>query len=283
MPRPWHRYVLQQEAGEGGSGGGASGDAGGAGGQNGGDTGAQGGQGGQGGQGSQGGDAGLDGNALFKKGNAHAEKVHNEWLQRTFGTTDRSEIEKALAAVKKPKGEEIPGSVVEKMNEMARTIDALTNQISERDRNQALTEGILSSGLDFNNRQDVIDLMRLRYDFKTIDGKMVAHSKQNGEPVILGNKFAEVKDILTAWSKDPQHAYLFSKAQRTGMPDAGRGNAGSSRLKAGELTNPEFVQALKDSGEYYKAMTDQPFDREKVEHFLKLQGGGKNLTAVQVG
>jgi len=223
----------------------------------------------------------LSGNDLFKKGNSHAEKVHAEWLKKTFGTADRAEIEKKIAGKVAPKETELPANVTQKMTEMANEIETLRGQLSARDRNQALADGILSSGLEFNDRKDVIDLMQLRYEFKPHEGRMIAYDKQTGEPVIIGNKFAEVKDVLNAWSKDPQKSYLFAKGQKTGMPDAVK--TASNRLKTGELTNPAFVQALKDSGEYMKAMTDQPFDRDKVEHFLKMQNGGKNLTAVHVG
>jgi hypothetical protein len=60
------------------------------------------------------------------------------------------------------------------------------------------------------------------------------------------------------------------------MPEGGTGGNGGQKspLKPGELTDTEFVQALKDSGQLAQALKGESVDRDALKAFMK-----KPLTA----
>lgn len=215
----------------------------------------------------------TDANALFKaayeRGEAQAQKSFEAWLKQTFGTTDRAEVEK-LAKKPEPRKHEqdgLPHSVLEQIAALQKENEAYKQQIQSIQLGSRLQREVSSAGFKLHNDSVTLKLLTDEYDFREIDGELVAHRKGTDQPVIIENRFATVKSLLTAWSKDASYAFLFSTAQRVGMPQSGQGGR-MEKVKDGELANPDFVAALKRSGQFQLALTGQPIDREKVELFM---------------
>lgn len=215
----------------------------------------------------------TDANALFKaayeRGETQAQKAFDTWLKQTFGTADRSELEKLAKKPdpKKPESDGLPQSVLDQIAALQKENESLKQQIQGSQLNAALHREVSSAGLKLHNDSITLKLLTDEYDFREINGELIAHRKGTDQPVIIDNRFATVKSLLTSWSKDTNYAFLFATGQRVGMPQSGQGGR-MEKLKEGELANPDFVAALKRSGQIHLALTGQPFDRDKVEMFM---------------
>lgn len=250
------------------------------------DAGSQGTQGGQGTQPAQGAQqpaldlSKLDSNDFFKlgdkRGKEAAQKQFDSWLSETFGTTDREELAKLSGKIKK-NGGEIPAEVATALQTLKTENEQLKARIEGEALGNALRDQILESKIPVRNMAHLMTILGQQFDFKPLNGQIIAHRKDTGAPIVVDNQFANVKTLMTAMAKDANTAYMFGGVQNgVTMPEGGTGGNGSQKspLKPGELTDTEFVQALKDSGQLAQALKGESVDRDALKAFMK-----KPLTA----
>ncbi|HRP70193.1 MAG TPA: hypothetical protein PLY93_11725 [Turneriella sp.] len=208
----------------------------------------------------------LDNDGIFKHayalGQSAAEKK-TEWLKEVFGTADRAEIEKL---VKKPKDNELPRTVLDQIAALQKENETLQASIKAQALNDSISKEIGGSGFNLHNSEMVRTMLGNEYDFKQINGELVAHKKGSDQPVVIDNRFATIKTILGTWAKEPSTSFLFAQQQQVTMP---QGAHNGSTLKDGELTSRTFVAALKQSGQFSDAINGKPFDRERVNRLIR--------------
>lgn len=249
------------------------------------DAGSQGTQGGQGTQPAQGAQqpaldlSKLDSNDFFKlgdkRGKEAALKQFESWLADTFGTTDREELAKLSGKIKK-NGGEIPAEVATAMQTLKTENEQLKARIEGEALGNQLRDQILESKIPVRNMAHLMTILGQQFDFKPLNGQIIAHRKDTGAPIVVDNQFANVKTLMTAMAKDANTAYMFgAMGNGVTMPEGGTGSGGQkSPLKPGELTDTDFVQALKDSGQLAQALKGESVDRDALKAFMK-----KPLTA----
>lgn len=249
------------------------------------DAGSQGTQGGQGTQPAKGAQqpaldlSKLDSNDFFKlgdkRGKEAAQKQFDSWLADTFGTTDREELAKLSDKIKK-NGGELPAEVATALQTLKTENEQLKARIEGEALGNALRDQILESKIPVRNMAHLMTILGQQFDFKPLNGQIIAHRKDTGAPIVVDNQFANVKTLMTAMAKDANTAYMFgAMGNGVTMPEGGTGSGGQkSPLKPGELTDTDFVQALKDSGQLAQALKGDPVDRDALKAFMK-----KPLTA----
>lgn len=249
------------------------------------DAGSQGTQGGQGTQPAQGEQqpaldlSKLDSNDFFKlgdkRGKEAAQKQFDSWLSETFGTTDREELAKLSGKIKK-NGGEIPAEVATALQTLKTENEQLKARMEGEALGNQLRDQILESKIPVRNMAHLMTILGQQFDFKPLNGQIIAHRKDTGAPIVVDNQFANVKTLMTAMAKDANTAYMFgAMGNGVTMPEGGTGSGGQkSPLKPGELTDTEFVQALKDSGQLAQALKGESVDRDALKAFMK-----KPLTA----
>jgi hypothetical protein len=250
------------------------------------DAGSQGTQGAQGTQPAQGAQQSaldlskLDSNDFFKlgdkRGKEAAQKQFDSWLADTFGTTDREELAKLSGKIKKNDGQ-IPNEVTTLLQNLKSENEQLKARIEGEALGNALRDQILESKIPVRNMAHLMTILGQQFDFKPLNGQIIAHRKDTGAPIVVDNQFANVKTLMAAMAKDANTAYMFGGVQNgVTMPEGGTGGNGGQKspLKPGELTDTEFVQALKDSGQLAQALKGDPVDRDALKAFMK-----KPLTA----
>ena len=249
------------------------------------DAGSQGTQGGQGTQPAQGEQqpaldlSKLDSNDFFKlgdkRGKEAAQKQFDSWLSETFGTTDREELAKLSGKIKK-NGGEIPAEVATALQTLKTENEQLKARMEGEALGNQLRDQILESKIPVRNMAHLMTILGQQFDFKPLNGQIIAHRKDTGAPIVVDNQFANVKTLMTAMAKDANTAYMFgAMGNGVTMPEGGTGSGGQkSPLKPGELTDTDFVQALKDSGQLAQALKGEAVDREALKAFMK-----KPLTA----
>jgi hypothetical protein len=249
------------------------------------DAGSQGTQGGQGTQPAQGAQqpaldlSKLDSNDFFKlgdkRGKEAAQKQFDSWLSETFGTTDREELAKLSGKIKK-NGGEIPAEVATALQTLKTENEQLKARMEGEALGNQLRDQILESKIPVRNMAHLMTILGQQFDFKPLNGQIIAHRKDTGAPIVVDNQFANVKTLMTAMAKDANTAYMFgAMGNGVTMPEGGTGSGGQkSPLKPGELTDTDFVQALKDSGQLAQALKGESVDRDALKAFMK-----KPLTA----
>lgn len=222
----------------------------------------------------------LDSNDFFKlgdkRGTEKAQKNFDAWLSETFGTTDRDELSKLAGKVKKNDGA-LPPEVTTLLQTLKTENDQLKARIEGEALGNSLRDQILETKIPVRNMAHLMTILGQQFDFKPINGQIIAHRKDNGSPIVVDNQFANVKTLMAAMAKDANTAYMFgANGSAMSMPENGGGGNGGQKspLKPGELTDTDFVQALKDSGQLAQALKGDPVDREALKPFMK-----KPLTA----
>lgn len=216
----------------------------------------------------------MDSDSFFRHAYSIGEKAGikqaEALLKEVFGTTDRAEIQKlAKKSVGQQEGT-LPQTVLDQIAALQKENETLKSSIETQALTQNLHKEITGSGFSLHNPDLVRTMLNTEYDFRPINGELVAHRKGSDQPVVIENRFATVKTLLSSMSKDPATSFMFAHGQRVAAPQGvGTGTSKMDTLKDGELTNPAFVQALKTSGQYFDAVAGKPFDRDRVEKLIR--------------
>lgn len=225
---------------------------------------------------------GIDGSAYWQKakteGEKSAAKQHADWLQSTFGTADREQIE-AFAKQGKSRpnaqGDEAVNSIKSELDKVKAERDDLVRKHELTLVRGKLLEEIQAASHKLHDPHDTLDKIMSKYDLKPINGIMVLHHKDSGSPLFLeGSKDGTVKALLDSWVKDPQQSWRFANPSQIASPS---GQAGADGLDRGNYTyvvKPEdwsrqgFAEAVQASGQKSRAFENKPIDLGAVERYM---------------
>jgi hypothetical protein len=212
---------------------------------------------------------------------AGEEKARAEYaakLKGMFGTDDMTQIE-ALAKKVSGKGADNDEAAVKKimdeMDKLKAERDSLVRQNEAKaTRDKVMTE-VMASSHKLHDVSETLEMLMLKYDFKTLNDKLVLHHKDSGNPVFLdGSNIGTVSALIDSWAKDPKQAWRFQSASQIATPSgtaqADGPDAGNYTyvVKPTDFSMPGFVEALQRSGQKQLAYEGKPIDYDRLKPFL---------------
>lgn len=209
------------------------------------------------------------------------EASQNKWLQDTFGTTDRAEIEqraKASQGKDKQTNDDV-ARLTKQVEELTRQNNQIQNTAAEQvQRTSVLAELALTP---VQNAQDALGIFLGQYDVREVDGRNVVFNKGSDVPAHFDEKGTQldVKAVLKKWREDPSlgKKYLFTPQTQQSHVSGQGGQAGGNlrKLSPEELSNPVISKAVEQSGQLEQVYAGQPVDMDKLNAYLKPKEVGK--------
>ena len=211
-------------------------------------------------------DANTDFKKHYNEGFNAALKFFEQYAKPGQLTPEQlqAEIQKLAAEKKKPTYTKQDDDALEKLKNLE-----LENQNLKAEYARSIVRGSLSSELSQAGAIDVEDALlgiESRFEIRKVDGKDLIFRKGATIPETVNGKEATVKDFVLKYKAEKPHLFRQGGA---GLETDISAGAGDFNVTDDQLRDPNFVKALKGTGQYDQIFEKKPVDLKRVRAYME--------------
>lgn len=199
---------------------------------------------------------------LWNDGKASGVKEATLTFEKTlaekFGTSDLDEIHSQIAGKKQADNQSVVDAYELKIKELDNQLNSVRTQA-----NQSLIKSSLSSEFSHLNPHKLSSVIRdftAEHSVKVNEGRL-SIKDINDAPIFGDNGEADIKTIIKNWSEKDENK-IFFKTPVNNHIDSSPSNKEADMSK---YSDPNYIKALKISGQYEKDLKGEKIDEKQVE------------------